>query len=1163
MQSSRAPAGCSRLPRSSSEIGSQVPVSLDDKYLREQGRVFLSGTQALVRVALDQRRRDRRSGLRTAGFISGYRGSPLGGLDFALWQSSRLLSDHDIRFEPGLNEELAAAAVAGTQQSGIVGSSRYDGVFGLWYAKNPGLDRAGDAIKHANAAGTTPHGGVLAVSGDDPGASSSSMPNQCEPAFISAAMPVLAPASVAELLELGLLGISLSRYCGLWVGFKAVADVVESSALIEVAPDRPGIVLPQDFQAAAAHLGIRWPDTRWDQDRRLLEQRLPAARAFALANKLDRIVFGAERPRFGIVTAGKAYQDVREALSQLGIDEPVAREMGLAVYKVGMPWPLEPQAMMRFAQGASELLVVEERRDIIESQLKSLAYNWPAASRPLIVGKTDETGAELLPTAGELSPHFVAQAIGRRIERFSAPPTVLERLEIIRSRTRVVPAVNEVARAPHFCAGCPHARSTRVPEGSFAMAGIGCHSLRLWMHDGTTKFIMQMGGEGANWIGLEPFVDATHVFQNLGDGTYTHSGSLAVRAALAAKRHITFRILYNEAVAMTGGQPVEGALTVPQITRQLDAEGVRRIAVVSDEPGKYRSSAGFAPGVRVHHRDQLDRLQRELRDSPGVTAIVYDQVCATEKRRRRKRGEASAAPVRVFINERVCEGCGDCVDQSQCAAVLPVETPLGRKRRIDQSACNVDLSCLNGFCPSFVTVEGAAPRRAAPAEFAFDAPPAPALRASAEPGDILIDGIGGSGIITVGAILAMAAHLEGKGCTALDNTGLSRKGGAVSTHVRIAHRQEDLHATRIPEGGARLLLACDMVVSATGASLASIARGRTRVIANADVVPTQDQRLDPDSEMDSSALRGALIEAAGEDRCDFVPATGIAEHLLGDAIYANMVLLGSAFQKGLLPVGDAAIDEAIVLNANDVESNRRAFALGRIAVHDAARIGRFLGGFALAQPQESLDALIAYRAEYLSSYQDAAYALRYRDLVERVRSTEARVCPGSERLAKAAARGYFRLLAIKDEYEVARLYSDGAFARELALRFEGEAKVRYHLAPPLIARRDPLTGRLRKMRFGSWMGKALALVARFRRLRGTIADPFGHTAERRLERRLISEYEAVIGKVLSFLGEANFDAALEIASLPEKMRGYGHVKARNIEMAKKREAQLLAAFGKP
>ncbi len=1146
-----------------------MAASLDDKYLREQGGVFLSGTQALVRLALDQRRRDQRSGLRTAGFVSGYRGSPLGGLDLALWQASRLLSDHDIRFEPGLNEELAATAVAGSQQTGIVGASRYDGVFGIWYAKNPGLDRAGDAIKHANAAGTSPGGGVLAVSGDDPGATSSSLPNQCEFTFIAASMPVLAPSNVAELLELGLLGISLSRYCGLWVGFKAVADVVESSASIELAPDRPRIVLPQEFETAPGGLGIRWPDSRWDQDRRLIERRLPAAKAFARANRLDGIVFGAERPRIGIVTAGKAYQDVREALSQLGIDEPLAREIGLAVYKVGMPWPLEPEAMMRFAQGLNELLVVEERREVIESQLKSLAYNLPAATRPLIVGKTDETGSELIPTVVELSPRIVAQAIGKRIGRFSPPRTVLDRLAAIHAGMRAVPAANDSSRVPHFCAGCPHARSTRVPDGSFAMAGIGCHSLRIWMGDSATKFLMQMGGEGANWIGLAPFVDANHVFQNLGDGTYTHSGSLAVRAAVAAGRNITFRILYNEAVAMTGGQPVEGAPTVPQITRQLDAEGVRRIAVVSDEPGKYRSSAGFAPGVKVHHRDELDALQREMRDAPGVTAIVYDQVCATEKRRRRKRGEAAAAPVRVFINERVCEGCGDCVEQSQCAAVLPVETPLGRKRRIDQSACNVDLSCLDGFCPSFVTIDHAVPRRAAPAEFAFDAPPAPLQQALDQPNDILVDGIGGTGVITVGAVLAMAAHLEGRGCSTLDSTGISRKGGAVSTHLRIAPRPEDLHVTRIPEGGAKLLLACDMVVSAGGASLARIGRGRTRVIANADVAPTQDQRLDPESEIDFLPLRGALIEAAGEDGCEFVHATAIAERLLGDSIYANMVLLGFANQKGLLSVGESSIDEAITLNGNDIEANRRAFALGRIAAHDGARVDRFLRSLEAAQPDKTLDGLIAYRADFLAAYQDAAYARRYREFVERVRSAERRVRPAEggvrpecEQLATAAARGYFKLLAIKDEYEVARLYSDGGFARELALRFEGNPRVRYHLAPPLFARRDPLTGKLRKMRFGPWMGSALALVARFKRLRGTVLDPFGHTAARRMERRLISEYEAVMQKVLSGLNEANFDAVLEIASLPETMRGYGHVKARNVALAKKREAELLAAFGR-
>jgi len=1134
-----------------------LKTSLDDKYALERGRVFLSGIQALVRLLIDQRRSDARAGLATAGFVSGYRGSPLGGFDSALWQAQRFLDEHQIRFEPGLNEEIAATAVAGSQQTGIVGSSRYRGVFGLWYAKNPGVDRAGDALKHANAAGSAAQGGVLAVSGDDPGAVSSTLPNQCEQAFIAALMPVLEPSGIAEILELGRLGFALSRYSGLWVGLKTVADVVESSASIEVDSERPVIALPQDFALPPGGLNIRWPDNRWDQDARLLEHRLPAAQAFARANRIDRVVFGRLPARLGIVCSGKASLDVMQALADLGID--AGETLGIAVYKVGMPWPLEPQRAGEFAAQVEELLVVEERRAVLEPQLKDLAYNWPAGRRPRIVGKSDDKGAPLLPVGGELSAAIVAMAIGARLRALGIAAHVAERLARSLPQTQAEQGAAGAARVPHFCAGCPHARSTRVPEGSFAMAGIGCHSLRMWMPGSATLFLSQMGGEGANWIGLEPFVDARHVFQNLGDGTYCHSGTLAIRAAVAAKSNITFRVLYNEATAMTGGQPVEGAISVPQITWQLHAEGVRSIAVVSDEPGKYSGFKGFAPGVRVASRDALEPIQHELRGEQGVTAIVYDQVCATEKRRRRKRGEAPAAPVRVFINERVCEGCGDCVEQSQCAAVMPVATPLGRKRRIDPSACNVDLSCLEGFCPSFVTLEGAQLRRPAPA--AIDAPalPEPASPGLAEPCEILVNGIGGSGVITVGAILGMAAHLEGKGCTVLDNTGIARKGGAVSTHVRLAARPEDLHAPRIGQAAAGVVLACDMVTTADVQSLSRFDRGRTRAIVNAHAVPTLAQRLDPDALLDVERLREAI--AAGAQACEFVDASEIAEHLLGDAIYANMVLLGHAWQKGWVPLGLASIQTAIELNANEVESNRRAFALGRRAAHDPASIEAALALLRDEAPAEDLDAIVSHHAAFLAEYEDAAYAGRYRRLVERVRDAEARA-GGDGSLALAAAQSWFRLLAIKDEYEVARLHSDGAFRREIERRFGGGYRVRYHLAPPLLARPDPATGRARKRVYGPWMGTAFRILARLRRLRGTWLDVFGYTAERKMERRLIAEYEATIETLLAGLSRGRFALAAEIAALPQKMRGFGHVKLRNVESAKRREAELLAAYGR-
>jgi indolepyruvate ferredoxin oxidoreductase len=1124
-------------------------VDLDDKYRLEEGVVYLSGVQALVRMLLEQRRSDARAGFNTAGYVSGYRGSPLGGVDFTLWRAEALLKAAQIRFEPGLNEELAATMVHGSQQVGAIGGARVDGVFGLWYAKNPGVDRAGDALKHANAAGTAALGGVLAVSGDDPGATSSSIANQCDHAFISASIPVLAPASVAEILGYGLLGVGLSRYAGVWVGLKTVSDVVESSASIVISASRPPLMLPPDIERPAGGWGLRWPDSRWEQDARLLGQRLPAARAYARVNRLDRVVFGAARPRYGIVSAGKAANDVLAALALLGIDEVAADALGLAVYKVGMVWPLEPHALREFAEGLDEVLVVEERRAIIETQLKEQAYHWPAARRPRVVGKNDEAGAPLLPEGGVLTPALVARALATRLG-----------LEFLSKTSSSTPQMPELIRSPHFCAGCPHARSTRVPEGSLAMAGIGCHSLRLGMPDPKTMFLVQMGGEGGNWLGAAPFVAREHVFQNLGDGTYTHSGSLAVRAAVAAGARMTFRILYNGAVAMTGGQPAEGALTVGQITHQLRAEGVARIVVVSEEPQRHQD--GVAPGVEVFGRDDLDRLQRELREVPAVTALVYDQRCAIEKRRQRKRGSLPPITARVFINERVCEGCGDCVEQSQCAALLPVDTALGRKRRIDQSACNADLSCLDGFCPSFVTLEGARLRALPVPDLDLTEVPDPVLPPLHQAAEIVVTGIGGAGVITVGAILGMAAHLEGRGCSVLDNTGIARKGGAVSTHVRLTEHPGRIHGSRIADAQATLLIGGDLVVSAESATLSLLARGRTRVVLNADAVPTLNQRLDPSAGFDPAPLRLALAQAAGEEAVREVSATEIAERLLGDAIYANLVLLGAAWQRGTLPLSRVAIERAIDLNGNAAAANRRAFALGRLATHDPARVDAALvpSPGQSSAPAAGLDELIAQRVAWLTAYHDAAYAQRYAARVAKARAAETGCGVTGDALARAVADGHFRLLAIKDEYEVARLFTDGEFRRELEQRFEGPWRVHYHLAPPLLTRPDPRTGRPRKRRFGPWLGPLLALLARCRRLRGRWLDPFGHTAERRLERRLVVDYEGSLDAALARLTPQRHALVVELAALPGRMRGFGPVKAANVAAAQRRSDEITAAL---
>ena len=1134
-------------------------VSLDDKYTLERGQIFLSGVQALVRLALDQHRHDARAGLATGGYVSGYRGSPLGGVDFAFWQAETLLKANDIKFGPGLNEELAATAVGGTQQIAAIGRSKFKGVFGIWYAKNPGLDRAGDAIKHGNAVGASAHGGVLAISGDDPGASSSSLPNQCDQAFIAAAIPVLSPENIGEILRFGLIGIAMSRYAGSWTGFKTVSDTVECTATVAVDPEQPRIVLPSDFEMPPQGLGARWPDDRWGQDTRLLNLRLPAAKAFARANAVDGLTFGnRDARRLLIVASGKAHGDVRQALVQLGIDQAVAANLGIVIYKVGMVWPLEPERIRDVLDGVEEVVVVEERRAVIEPQIKDLAYNWPADRRPRIVGKTDERGAPLLPESGELSPSIVALALGKRLGRLAPPEFVIQRLRAIaRAQEQIWRAPSQI-RVAHFCAGCPHAVSTRVPDGSVAMAGIGCHSLRLWMPDSKTALLPQMGGEGGAWLGIAPFVEAAHVFQNLGDGTYVHSGSLGIRAAVAAGCRITFRLLYNEAAAMTGGQPVEGAFGVSQITRQLLAEGVGRIAIFSEDGGRHKQLAALNSGISVHHRDAMDEIQRELREWPGVSAIIYDQVCATEKRRRRKRG-VIATPVRAFINTRVCEGCGDCVDQSSCAAIRPVETPFGRKREIDQSACNTDLSCLKGFCPSFVTVEGGELRRptAVPAAFQVPVAATPALAGSC---NIIIDGVGGTGVITIGAVLGMAAHISGYGASVLDNTGLARKGGAVSSHICIHAQRDDGHTSRIADRGASLVLACDLVTTAHPTSLAKIDPGRTRVIANANLAPTLQQRFDPDCDLDTAALRDAIVQAAGKAQCEFVAATEISELALGDSIYANMVILGFAWQKGLVPLAFDAIDQAIALNGTAVEANRLAFAWGRRAAHDAAAIAQLLAPMPPKTDAPSLDALVQRYADTLTAYQNAAYAKRYLALVDRVRAAERRFGRADGPLAVSVAHAFFRLLAIKDEYEVARLYSDGAFAQELRQRFTGAYKIRFHMAPPLLARADRATGRVRKRDYGAWMGRLFPLLARMKVLRGTWLDVFGYTHERRAERGLIGQYRQTVDTLLAGLTPDKYQLAVQIAALPEHIRGFGHVKANNIARAKQCERELLAAF---
>ena len=1155
---------------------SALPVSLEDKYTLASGRVYLNGTQALVRLAMMQRERDLAAGLNTAGFISGYRGSPLGGFDQALWKAKKHLKEHHIHFTPGVNEELAATAVWGSQQVGLFEGAKYDGVFAMWYGKGPGVDRSGDVFKHANAAGTSKHGGVLLLAGDDHACKSSTLPHQSEHAFDAAMIPVLYPTGVQEIIDMGLHGFAMSRYSGCYVAFKVISETVDSSASIMVDPDSPKILLPEDFHLPASGVNIRWPDAPMEQELRLQHDKIYAALAYARVNRLNRVTVDSPHPRLGIIASGKSYLDVLQALEDLGIDAQHAAEIGIRLYKVGMPWPLEPNGIREFAQGLEEILVVEEKRQVIEYQMKEQLYNWRQDVRPRVIGKYDEQGEWevhrtewLLPAAGELTPAMIARVIARRIAKFYSSKIVEARLKFIESKEAELARPRaKVARIPYFCSGCPHNTSTRVPEGSKALAGIGCHYMAIWIRPEETMTFTQMGGEGVPWIGIQPFTETKHVFANLGDGTYFHSGLLAIRAAAAADVNLTYKILFNDAVAMTGGQPVDGHLTVAMVTRQVLAEGVKRVMVVTDEPQKYRDVTDLAPGTTVHHRDDLDAVQRELRDIPGVTVMIYDQTCAAEKRRRRKRGTFPDPQKRVVINELVCEGCGDCSVKSNCLSVVPVETEFGRKRAIDQSSCNKDYSCVKGFCPSFVTVEGGQLRKKrSVVQEVMAALAAPRLPELDRPYGIMVTGVGGTGVVTIGAILGMAAHLEGKGAAVLDMAGLAQKGGSVYSHIRIARTPGEIHAVRIAAGEARLVLGCDMIVAASDEAIAKMQSGSTRAVINADVATTGEFTKDPDLQVPSGEMAEAIRAACGAGAADFIDATDLATGLMGDSIATNLFMVGYAWQKGLIPIGEAAILQAIDLNGAAVESNKRAFDWGRRAAVDLAAVER-----AATPPEsrpasqrlsQSLEEMVKRRRDFLAAYQNEAYAQRYADFAQRVREAEAARVPGSTQLASMVARYLFKLMAYKDEYEVARLYADGEFMKRVEAQFEGDYRLNLHLAPPLWAKADPVTGEPRKRVFGPWMIGAMRVLAKLKGLRGTPLDLFGYSAERRTERALIGDYRRVIEELLDGLAPARIGLAAEIASIPEFIRGYGPVKDRHLRDAKAREADLLGQWRNP
>ena len=1167
-------------------------VSLDDKYALERGRVFMTGIQALIRLPMLQRQYDERAGLNTAGFITGYRGSPLGSVDQTAEKARKYLAAKQIRFHPGMNEDLAATSVWGTQQVNLFEGAQYDGVFSLWYGKGPGVDRCGDVFKHANMAGTSKHGGVLVIAGDDHAAKSSTAAHQSEHILKACGIPVLYPSSVQEYLDYGLHGWAMSRYTGLWVAMKCVTDLVESGMSVMIDPDRVKIQLPEDFALPPDGLNIRVPDTVLGQEARMINYKWYAALAYARVNKLNRIIWDSPRARIGIITAGKSYLDTRQALEDLGIDEQVASDIGIRLYKVGMTWPLEAEGVREFAQGLDEILVVEEKRQILEYQLKEELYNWRDDVRPRVVGKFDDTGEWsgsqrdghgnwLLPATYELNPAQIARAIAARISRYFAGHPVEQRV-----RTRVAyleakeAALNisskpdpDKDRVPHFCSGCPHNTSTKLPEGSRGLAGIGCHYMVTWM-DRETQLFTHMGGEGVTWVGQAPFTSEKHVFANLGDGTYFHSGLLAVRASVAAKVNITYKILYNDAVAMTGGQEFDGPLDPAMISRQLAAENVRPIIVVTDEPDKYPAGTQWAEGVTIRHRSELDAVQRELREVAGVSAMIYDQTCASEKRRRRKRNAYPDPAKRAVINEAVCEGCGDCSVQSNCLSVEPLETEFGRKRQINQSSCNKDYSCVSGFCPSFVTVEGGSLKKPARAKAqsgpALPALPQPVLPGLAQPYGILVTGVGGTGVITIGQIIAMAAHVEGRACSVLDMSGLAQKGGPVMSHVRVAEHADHIYSTRVGTGMADLVIGCDVIVTASRDALSRMGEGRTRAAVNSTQMPTAAFVRNPDWQFPTASSEGEIARACGRDNLSLVDAGHIATALMGDAIATNMFMLGYAWQRGWVPLSEAALLRAIELNALQVEFNKQAFAWGRVAAHDLAFVQTAAGrNGTTAQVIEfkrtpTLDELLERRVAFLTDYQNAAYARSYSDFVQQVRVRESSLGQAGRalKLSRAVAQYLFKLMAYKDEYEVARLYTDGRFRDKIAGMFEGDYKLRFHLAPPLLARRDE-QGHLRKQQYGSWMMPAFGVLAKLRFLRGTVFDPFGHTEERRQERALIGDYRQTITRLLDQLSADNLEQVVAVARVPEDIRGYGHVKERHLQAARQKEAALLAEIGQP
>ncbi|PVA08308.1 indolepyruvate ferredoxin oxidoreductase family protein [Thalassorhabdomicrobium marinisediminis] len=1125
-------------------------ISLSDRFDLGKSQVLLNGTQALVRLMLMQKARDTARGLNTAGYVTGYRGSPLGAVDLTMEQAEKILTEAKVTFQRGLNEDLAATALWGSQQAELRGEGTHDGVFGLWYGKGPGVDRSGDVMRHANMAGASKHGGVVMAMGDDHTGESSTTLHQSDWAMVDAYMPIVSPAGVQEILDLGVYAYEMSRFAGVWVGLKTMKDTIEVTSVVDGDPHRMQFVAPE-FEMPEGGLNIRLVDTPVAQEARMIDYKRFAAEAFARANRIDKAVWPREGAKIGIVAAGKNWLDVVHAMSLLGIDKDEGRRLGISLYKVAQVWPLDAESFHEWAVDLDLIIVVEEKRKLLEVQIKEAIFDDRNGRRVYgwHKGDTWEHGrqVELFPTRHALDPVWIAEKLGMIFKEEGCGTDGIDAgLARLDAAKRADNAEEIAARLPYFCSGCPHNTSTRVPEGDRAYAGIGCHYMVQWMERDTVGFT-QMGGEGANWVGEAPFSTREHVFQNLGDGTYNHSGVQAIRFALMAGTNITYKILYNDAVAMTGGQHNDGDLNADQICRELLAMGVKTVHLVHD-PKEGLDLSTIPAGVAVSTREHLDEVQEKLSKVKGVSALVYVQTCAAEKRRRRKRGQFPDPDKRVFINTDVCEGCGDCGVQSNCVSIVPVETELGRKRAIDQSSCNKDYSCVDGFCPSFVTVEGAQLKKAATAEIDLPHLPEPKLPAINGTHNVVITGVGGTGVVTIGAVLAMAAHVDGKAAGMMEMAGLAQKGGAVHIHCRIAEHPDDIAAIRVATGECDALIGGDLVVSAGAKTLGLMSTGRTRGVVNSHEIITGDFTRNTHFQLPTDQLEVAL-QARLQDNLALFDASDLARALMGDAIFSNMMVFGAVWQMGALPVSLGAIHAALELNGTAVARNKQAFDYGRWAVlhpEDAARVIR---PDEIAMPK-TVDEKIAFRADHLTRYQNAAYAKRYTDFVDTFDGD----------LREAVALGYHKLLSYKDEYEVARLLVDTR--KQAQAEFDGDLKLTHHLAPPLLARKGP-RGRPAKIAMPQITAKLFPLLARLKGLRGTAFDPFGRTEERRMERGLITEYEGDMAFVRDAVRSDTHEAALALAKLPLEIRGFGPVKQANAAKAAKRREELLATLRAP